>query len=63
MGCNCGKSNIPQNQANANVPKIQSGTNQLLMKQMAEQQQQQQTIQSIIQKSANPNKTLIKTYR
>lgn len=57
--CGCNKSfKVP-----TSMPTIQNGTNQILLKQIAAQQQQQQEIQRIIQKSANPNKTLIKTYR
>lgn len=61
MGCNCGKISAPQHRAKTNVPSITNGTNQLLLKQMAEQQRQQLAIQQVIQHSNN--RTLIKTYR
>lgn len=60
MGCNCGKSSQPQPYSlKSAVPTITNGTNQVLIKQIQEQQRQQQAIQQII----NPSKTLIKTYR
>ncbi len=62
--CNCGKSITPKYNANRTaIPNQTTGTNQALLKQIADQQQQQQAIQQIIQRSANPTKTLIKTYR
>lgn len=60
MGCNCGKSTpIKTNNQTTSVPNINSGTNQLLLKQIAEQNRQQAIIQNII----NPKKPTIKTYR
>ena len=60
MGCNCGGKVTPKitNQT-ANLPTVSSGTNQMLLRQIATQQEQQAAIQRII----NPPKTVIKTYR
>lgn len=64
MGCNCGRSTPQTYKAKqAAVPNITNGTNQILLNQIREQQRQQQAIQQIITKSANPTRTLIKTYR
>lgn len=64
MGCNCGSTNKGYNQLQASAPNITKGTNQVLLKQIQEQQRQQQEIQRVIQQqSSNPSKTLIKTYR
>ena len=59
MGCNCGKTIPKTTNQNANLPTVNSGTNQLLLRQIATQQAQQAAIQKII----NPPKTIIKTYR
>lgn len=63
MGCNCGKSVSDNNSYQAQVPTIANGTNQALLKQIAEQQRQNAEIQRVIQQSNNPSKTLVKTYR
>lgn len=57
--CGCNKNY----KASTIAPTIQNGTNQILLKQIADQQRQQQEVQRIIQQSVNPTKTLIKTYR
>lgn len=65
MCCN-NKSPQPYSENNPyhqQVPTQTNGTNQQLLKQLQEQQRQQQAIQQVIQQSANPLKTLIKTYR
>jgi len=49
--------------AKQSIPNQTNGTNQILLKQIQEQQRQQQAIQQVIQQSANPSKVLIKTYR
>lgn len=63
MGCNCGKSSPQAYNAKQSLPSKTNGTNQILLKQIEEQQRQQQAIQQVIQQSVNPNKVLIKTYR
>lgn len=59
MGCNCGKSVPIKTNTQTSAPTINSGTNQILLKQIAEQNRQQAIIQNII----NPKKPTIKTYR
>lgn len=63
MGCNCGGGSSQPYNHNQSVPNVANGTNQALLRQIEEQQRQQQAIQQVIQQSANPSKTLIKTYR
>jgi hypothetical protein len=59
MGCNCGgKVIMPKTNAQQNIPSITNGTNQILLKQLADQARQQAAIQAII----NPQRTVIKTY-
>lgn len=59
MGCNCGKSSPIRTNTQAAAPTINKGTNQILLKQIAEQNRQQAILQNII----NPKKPTIKTYR
>ena len=60
----CGNKNYSGSNFNyKSVPQTTTGTNQKLIKQIEDQQRQQQQIQQVIQRSANPNKTLIKTYK
>lgn len=61
--CGCNKSYRGSNVNYKSTPTVTNGTNQLLLKQISDQQRQQQAIQQVIQKSSNPTKTLIKTYR
>lgn len=45
------------------MPQTTAGTNQKLIKQIEDQQRQQQAIQQVIQQqSVNPNKVFTKTY-
>ena len=66
----CGNKNYSGSNFNyKSIPQTTTGTNQKLIKQMEYQQKQQQQmqqmqqIQQVIQRSMNPNKTLIKTYK
>lgn len=62
MGCNCGGKRVQTLSPQQNIVNQSNGSNQALIKQI-QQQQQQAAIQQVIQQSVNPSKTLIKTYR